>query len=290
MMPFSWGKLAAALAVVVMIAPVRAAVPLTDFQYVPWNQLSNQSVTDWGRHALGTKAERWKHGETTHFVIHCFQDGDKIARRSELFYGEIRDFFGNRRDLLGGRKSHIFAFNDVADWNKFMRTYTLGGLPPNTIGITRGNEFFYLSTGEHGQFDPKGKVQAHEMTHLVFNRFFRALPPLWLNEGIAEYFGQRKTTTLADFRREMGRRPKFSLNRLFSTDSYPRNPKEIEAFYAEAAIVVDFLTMTEDRRRLLPRFVDIMIDENDLAKAVRLYGYQTMIEFESDYNRYRFQF
>jgi hypothetical protein len=63
------------------------------------------------------------------------------------------------------------------------------------------------------------------------------------------------------------------------------NPSAINA-----AIVVDFLTRTEDRRRLLPKFVDIMIDENDLAKAVRLYGYQAMTGFESDYNRYRFQF
>ena len=288
-MPSSWVRLAAALAVAGMIAPVRAA-EIAEFQYVPWSQLSDQFVTDWGRHALGTNAERWKHGETTHFVIHCFQDGDKIARRSELFYGEIRDFFGNRRDLLGGRKSHIFAFNDKADWGKFMKLYTLGGLLPNAIGITHGNEFFYLSTGENGQFDMKGGVQAHEMTHLIFNRFFRSRPPLWLNEGIAEYFGQRKTTTLADFRRQMGRTPKFSLNRLFSTDSYPRNPRDADAFYAEAAIVVDFLTMTDERRALLPKFVDIMIDENDLAKAVRLYGYQTMTEFESDYKRYRFRF
>ena len=45
-----------------------------------------------------------------------------------------------------------------------------------------------------------------------------------------------------------------------------------------------------DRRRLLPKFVDIMLDENDLTKAVRLYGYQNMTAFESDYNRYRFRF
>ena len=35
-----------------------------------------------------------------------------------------------------------------------------------------------------------GDVLAHEMTHLVMNRFFERRRPLWLNEGLAEYYGE----------------------------------------------------------------------------------------------------
>ncbi len=226
------------------------------------------------------------HVETEHFIIHCFRDEDKIANRSEAFWVEIRDFFGNRRDLLEGRKSHVFAFHEVVDWRTFAREINKG----NILGITRGNEFFYLSIGDNGYFDSNGRVQAHEMTHLIFNRFFSGRPPLWLNEGVAEYFGRRKTSSIVEFRRQVGQTPKFTLARLFSTDTYPSDPLDVQAFYAEAAIVVDFLSHTEDRRVLLPRFIEAMINENDLDRALTIYGYRNRAEFEEDYNRYRRRF
>src|SRR5439155_16339934 len=144
----------------------------------------------------------------------------------------------NRPDLMLGHKSQVFAFHDDADWKQFREAIRL----PWIGGVTHGDEFFYLSASETGQFDSKGKVQAHEMTHLILNRFFHGRPPLWLNEGIAEYFGQRKTTGISEFRRQMGATPPVPLPRLFEAETYPRSEFEIQAFYAEAAIVVDFLT------------------------------------------------
>jgi len=282
----SWGKLAAAVAIVWVIQPARAATPPDLFQEEPWDRLSDRQISDWGRKALAIDAARWRHGETPHFILHYQSDGGLIAQRSESFYAEIRDFFGNRQDLLAGRKSQVFAFTDPRDWQTFMR----GTGILFAIGITRGNEFFYLATGEDGRFDFKGKVQAHEMTHLVFNRFFVGQPPLWLNEGIAEYFGQRKTATLAEFRRQMRGSPRYTLNRLFAITSYPSNPLDVQSFYAESAILVDFLTMTDQRRALLPKFVDAMIRLNNVNNAVTLYGYRNLADFEFAYRFYRSSF
>jgi hypothetical protein len=243
-------------------------------------------VENWGRVALGIQPAKWKQIETEHFVIYYFRNGDKIASRSEKFYVEIREFFGNRPDRMPGKKSSVFAFHDLDDWKKFREVTGL----PWIAGVTRGDEFFYQSASETGAFDSKGKVQAHEMTHLIFNRFFRGQPPLWLNEGIAEYFGQRKTTGITEFRRQMGATPPVPLAQLFAAQSYPRSELEVQAFYAEAAIVVDFLTRTQDRARLLPAFVERMIERNDVAAALKLYGYPNLPEFEKAYNRYRKQF
>ncbi len=284
-MQSSWARIAVAVASALIVAPAHA-VPPVPFEQKPWSQLSDRRVSDWGQDALAIHSNSWIHVETAHFIIHCFRDEDKIANRSEAFWGEIRDFFGNRPDLLQGRRSHIFAFHDLADWRAFVRSIGVA----NILGITRGDEFFYLSIGANGYFDSNGRVQAHEMTHLIFNRLFRGRPPLWLNEGVAEYFGRRKTSSIIEFRRQTGQTPKFSLDRLFSSETYPTGPLEIQAFYAEAAIVVDFLSYTEDRRALLPRFIEAMINADDLDRALAIYGYKNRAEFEADYTRYRRRF
>jgi hypothetical protein len=107
---------------------------------------------------------------------------------------------------------------------------------------------------------------------------------LWLNEGSAEYFGQRKTAGISEFRRQMGATSPMPLSTLFAAESYP---PDVQVFYAEAAIVVDFLTHIDGRAKLLPKFVDAMIERNDVAAALKVYGYQDLPEFEKAYGRYR---
>lgn len=249
----------------------------------PFDKLSDQSLSDWGQAARRINAAKWQQGETPHFIIHYFKSGQRVATRCEEFYAEIREFFGNRPDLRAGKKSHVFAFHDAADWQRFVPVTGLR----NIAGVTRDHEFFYLATKPGGGFDYDGKVQAHEMTHLVFNRFFAGRIPLWINEGVAEYFGQRKTSTTAEFRRIMSHAPDYPLNRLFNATQYPATPGETRSFYAEASIVVDFLSYTADRKPLLPQFVDALSRGQSLADALALYGYKSMDEFEAAYSRFR---
>lgn len=245
-----------------------------------------QEMSDWGRGALDIESKKWKHGETEHFIIHYFRNGEKVARRSEAMYAEIWEFFGHRADLMPGHKSQVFAFHEIDDWKKFRDLTGLEWI----AGVTRGDEFFYMSASEEGRFDSKGKVQAHEMTHLIFNRFFHGHPPLWLNEGIAEYFGQRKTAGIGEFRRQMGFATPVPLDKLFEAQAYPKSEADIQAFYAEAAIIVDFLTRTQERAKLLPVFVESMIEHNDAASALKMYGYRDVADFEKAYARYRKHF
>ncbi|MCX7915603.1 MAG: hypothetical protein N3A53_04790 [Verrucomicrobiae bacterium] len=249
----------------------------------PFAQLSHRELSDWGRAALAIRPEKWRHGETQHFIIHFFRNGSAIARRCEESYVEIREFFGNPPDRLGARKSHVFAFHEAADWNQFKPVTGLS----NVAGVTREHEFFYLATTATGHYDWEGKVQAHEMTHLVFNRFLKGAIPLWLNEGIAEYFGQRKTSTTAEFRRRLSQATPYPLAMLFEATRYPNSVQEVQSFYAEAAIVVDFLTHSTERRALLPKFVDVLERGQPLAEAWRIYGYAGQEAFEKAYERFR---
>jgi hypothetical protein len=272
------------LVAVVLTATAVAAPARTDLDEKPWDQLSDRKVSDWGRTALDISAAKWKHGETEHFIIHFFRNGDMIARRSEKFYSEIREFFGNRNDLLGAGKSHIFAFYETADWLKFKAAVKLG---QPVAGVTRGDEFFYMPVSEDKQFDQRGKVQAHEMTHLVFNRLFTGRPPLWLNEGVAEYFGLKKTTDTTTFRSIVGYPAPFGVDHLLQMKAYPESEADVHSFYAEATILLDFLTQTADRRALLPKFIDAMIARNDVDEALKLYGFKTRADFQKAYDRHR---
>lgn len=263
-----------------------AVNPEDSFKEKAWDKLSSREMSEWGTMALAINSKKWQHGETDHFIIHYFRNGEKIGSRSEKFYGEIREFFGKRPDLLGSHKSHIFAFQDSSDWKEFATKIDRAWAG----GVTRGNEFYYQSVSDEGKFDSKGKVQAHEMTHLVFNRLFKGLPPLWLNEGVAEYFGQRKTSTLTQFRQQMGQGTGYDLKELFQATEYPPQQQKITDFYAEAAILVDFLTHLSDRAALLPKFVDAMIADPDMGKAVKIYGYKDLNDFMADYKRYRKRF
>ncbi|MCX7886545.1 MAG: hypothetical protein N3B01_04710 [Verrucomicrobiae bacterium] len=249
----------------------------------PFEKLSDKRISDWGVLALATSAN-WKHGETEHFVVHFFSAGDAVARRCEKFYAEIREFFGFRHDLMGALKSHVFAFQDPADWKSFRRQVKL---EDTTWGVARSHEFFFMSVPPGPDYDVLSRIQAHEMTHLVFNRFFRGDVPLWLNEGVAEDFGAKQTMDVGTFRREMGRAKPFPLDRLFAAEKYPKEEEEVRSFYTEAAIVVDFLTATAERRALLPKFIDAMIAENDVDRALRLYGFDSRDEFRKAYERHR---
>jgi len=264
---------------------VCAGKPEESFKEKKFTDLSFTALSDWGEMAMAIQRPKWKHGETEHFIIHFFRNGEQIARRSELFYAEIKEFFSNRPDLLAGKKSQVFAFNAAPDWKQFAGKIKQGWAG----GVTRGDEFFYPAASEEGWFDSRGKVQAHEMTHLVFNRLYRDQPPLWLNEGVAEYFSQRKTGTLTQFRQQMSLTP-YNLSQLFQAKQYPERPDQITAFYAEAAIVVDFLTHTQERTAKLPKFVDAMIASNDVAAAIQIYGYKNYTEFEVAYKKYRRHF
>lgn len=238
---------------------------------------------DHGRVALSINPSRWKQIETQHFVVHFERSGERIACRCEDFYAEIREFFGSRPDLQPESKSHVYAFRDAGAWEKFKKSV---GVRPTIVGVTVEREFFWMAAGEKGQLPNLSPVQRHEMTHLVFNRLFTGRPPLWLNEGIAEFFGRRRERTSTAYRQELRGARGFVLPELFTATSYPATAMETQAFYAEASAVVLFLTRRPDQRAVLPKFVDALIAGQTMTEEVRLYGYAGLDELTREYQRF----
>ena len=126
----------------------------------------------------------WKHAQTEHFVIHYEQAifARKVARMAEFFYAFIAQDLQGAKDLVSGR-SHIFIFRSEKRWKEFVRQ--AGDVPAWTFSHVEGTVMFLQQADNTSS---SGDVLAHETTHLVMNRFFRKRCPLWLNEGLAEYY------------------------------------------------------------------------------------------------------
>ena len=64
------------LFICVLAGPVFAVGPEDSFTEKSWEQLSSKTVSGWGRAALDIQPQKWKHGETDHFIIHFFRNGE----------------------------------------------------------------------------------------------------------------------------------------------------------------------------------------------------------------------
>ena len=138
---------------------------------------------------LDASGHAWHHLRTTHFVIHYEKKifAAKVARLAESFYDYISaDLPPDLPDRLGERLSHIFVFADARDWPAVLAGTP--GLTPLTVSFVRNQAMYLQEWGDNSS--DKMSVLAHEMTHLVINRFLKKPIPLWLNEGLAEYYGE----------------------------------------------------------------------------------------------------
>jgi hypothetical protein len=158
-------------------------IKLTD---TPFEKLSHQEVTKYSEKALRIQTSKWKHTESEHFILHyqVWDVRDRLMKEAEFYYWKIKHDLSLTNEIIT-HKSHIYIFENEATWRQFQANVQILGIG----GVTIRNEFFcYYPKKQDKEFSA---VVAHEMTHLVFNRFFEQPPPLWLNEGFAEYQGEK---------------------------------------------------------------------------------------------------
>ena len=125
--------------------------------------------------------------ETRYYIVYSDLDPEQVkdaalrmTRMAEEYYERTKTFSGVIR-----QKFPFYLFKDAED-------YYAAGAPPGSAGVFmfRGHEGWLMAiAGERG-----GGSAAHVMQHEGFHQFARAviggdMPP-WVNEGLAEYFGQ----------------------------------------------------------------------------------------------------
>ncbi len=217
---------------------------------IAFTQLSDRNVTRLGQTALDIRAPDWRHAESPNFVYHFFHTfiATPVSVEAEFYYRIIAREL-EKDTAQWERKCHIFIFEKPEDWGQFQKK---GSLDPWTGGIHAGGELFIQRNPE---LRWKGNTLAHEVAHLVVNRFFGSGVPLWLNEGYAEYAGSRGYSAFHRARGYAARPVAQAVNparfiplaKLTAATEYPDEVKEVATFYNESERLVRFISGTDKR-------------------------------------------
>lgn len=232
---------------------------------------------------------RWKHLQTEHFVLHHEQKifAAKVARLGEQFYTAISADLPNLQDRISPARSHVFIIRDPRAWKRIVDG--TDGLDPWAASFVRGNAMYLqeLGTGT-GQ---KMEMLAHEMTHLVFNRFLAVRLPLWLNEGLAEYYGEFAYKDA----RGMGQSKKAAfrplrtwtpMDRLLAARAYPADPTEVNQFYVTGKYLTGYLLLRQPREKWDAFFARLLAGDDATAALLETYGWADAAALEKSFAQF----
>lgn len=251
--------------------------------------MDTRMLNDAARTALALKGVHWKHAQTDHFVVHFEQAifAHKVARMGEFFYSYIADDMQGVKDRGDGR-SHILIFRNPKRWEKIRKS--LDNVPEWAFSQVQDNIMLLQQADNTAD---SGDVLAHEMTHLIMNRFFTGRPSIWLNEGIAEYyeeFGYAAYKGIKKSRRAQFQRLQhpYPLPDLLRATSYPADPSKVQNFYQTAKFMVGCLLLDEDRAKFVP-FLEDMLKDTDVVTAFSThYGLATMDDIEKRFRKFAY--
>lgn len=229
------------------LAPVHG---LNGLPELPLVQLSQRDPNPLGVAALGIHSGDWKHAETEHFIYH-FMHGfvaTPVSVEAEFHYRVVAKEL--EKVATAGEKSHIYIFENAADWELFQ---TKGKLEPWTGGMQSDGSLFIVR-------DPAYKFTdnslGHEIAHLVLYRFYGRGIACWLNEGFAQYVSKGAHASYQRARgynakprsQAVGEEKLFPLAQLTAM-SYPP-AEQVATFYDESERLVRFF-VANNRRKFL---------------------------------------
>jgi hypothetical protein len=232
---------------------------------------------------------KWMHLQTEHFVLHHDQKmfAAKVARLGEQFYAAISADLPDLRDRTSPKRSHIFIFRDSQEWQTVM------GESPSidswASSFVRGNAMFLQETGTAAA--DKMDTLAHEMTHLVFNRFLPVRLPLWLNEGLAEYYGEfayRAARGMGQGKHNAFRplKNQTPLADLLSATAYPVDPVEVNQFYVTCKYLTGFLLLERPREQWDVFFARLLAGDSPTAALLDSYGWADVAALEKAFAQF----
>ena len=265
------------------------AAAAQEIREIPATAVDRALLTAPDRTVLDEKRFRWEHLQTEHFVVHHNQliFAARVARMAEEFYGAISADLPDLRDRVAPRRSHIFIFRKARDWQEVVANRP--GLEPWAISFVGGNALYLQKRGQ-STADKMGLL-AHEMAHLVFQRLVSVPLPLWLNEGLAEYyeeFAYRASKGMGQSRRSAfpPLRDRTPVAELLPATTYPATPAEVRRFYDTSKYLTGYLLLHQPRERWDAFLARVLAGEDATAALLDTYGWADLSELERDFSRF----
>lgn len=226
------------------------------------------------KNALTGLNRGWSHAETEFFIVHYQQVGfaKQVARMADFQYQYIAADLPGFVDRVK-EKSHIVVVRNPEEWKEFLAT--ADSAPTWAAAYVHGMVMYLQDTGSSKS---NANILAHEMSHLVLNRFFVHRPPIWLNEGLAEWYGNVGHSAFkgkkVDVEKGLGRiREPYGVAELTSMRDYPQGDEQVSRFYNTSQQLVGMLMLSKDQ----PTFVAFL-------KAITVEGKSFMAPLSEVYN------
>ena len=211
--------------------------------------------------------------------------GEKEARRTADQFEQFREVFHSsfpalRLDL--GRPLIIFAVKNEDSLKSLLPSYweVKGHAHPAGIYVS-GEERDFVALRTNIEGDNPYEVVYHEYAHAILNLNFRELP-VWLSEGLAEYFGNSR---IRDNEVDIGMPSRYLVetlqqSRLIPIDEllradrqspYYNEQNRVSVFYAESWAIVHYLLLDPNARQqqLLTNFLKAWEAGGDQVEAAQ---------------------
>ncbi len=237
-----------------------------------------------GRAAANEHPGSWSEVRSPHFLV-VGDDGDKKARHIAQQFEQLRAAFHSsfpafRVDL--GQPILIVAVKSEEEMKEWLPQYWEEKSHFHPSGV-------YISTPERDfvvfRMDPAGEdpyhTLCHEYAHALLHLNFRTLPP-WLNEGLAEFFGNcsvgEKEVRVGQIDRNHLRTlsenqllPLSELFRALQDSVYYNEENDASLFYAESWAFVHYLILDPqaNTEHLLLKFLAAWQESGDQVEAAK---------------------
>jgi tetratricopeptide (TPR) repeat protein len=229
--------------------------------------------------------DTWIEVRSPHFVV-ASNVGEKRARRIAQQFEQLRGVFHSSFPAFRadpGQPTLIVALRDEDAMKEWLPQYwqDKGQLHPSGLYSGQEDKHFVLLRMDTTEGNPYHTI-CHEYAHALLYLNFRSLP-LWLNEGLSEYFGNcsigDKEVRVGEADRDHLRRLKESsllpVEELLLVDKsspYYNEQDRASVFYAEAWALVHYLVLDPAARKeqLLQRFLTAWQESRDQAGAAKI--------------------
>ncbi len=201
-----------------------------------------------------------------HFEVHHNDRNyaNDISWKAEGHYKSIIMHLGvnDFRPWEGKEKCPIYIYDTKDDYIKYTNA-------PIWSGGLASMEPFRLSIYK-GSPDLETKTLPHEITHLVLFELFKKPPPLWLNEGLAQFEEEKAGRHFykKPLKELIAKGAYLKINELFEVKYLLNDDKFIAVFYLESCSVVEFL-ITQNLGGLFGKFIQELKNGKSSNEALK---------------------
>jgi len=228
----------------------------------------------------------WVEVRSPHFTV-ASNAGEKEARRIAAQFEAIRAAFRNAFPELrvdAGKPMSVLALADADSMKEFLPDFWAAKDGVRPAGLFLGSfdkNYAVLRLDANGTGENPFHSLYHEYMHAILRVNFRKLP-LWLNEGLADYYGN---AILEENGIELGRVSRAELGVLQHTPLIPiatlmkvdqgsplyNENSPASLFYAESWGLVHFLLTDPEaaKNRLLAKYFKLFEETDDAEEAAR---------------------